>query len=149
MARGSSKWFIVVVVAIAILVGIYAMLARHRPLPAAAAPSMTAAERDYLKQIDVTNPRMSVASNFLGDTLYYLDGTLRNQGSQTLRRLDLQLTFLDPFGEVVLRQTEHPVTLKTPPLKASESRTLHFTFEHLPAEWNQGPPVITPVYASF
>ncbi|MGH9327221.1 MAG: hypothetical protein ACRD2B_11145 [Terriglobia bacterium] len=149
MASGTSKWFIAVIVAIAIIVGIDVMLTHHRPSPNVTPAPMTAAEQDYLKQVEVTHPRMSVASNFLGETLYYFDGTLRNQGSWTIRKLGLRLTFLDPFGEVVLRKMEYPITPQTPPLKPGESRALHFTFEHLPAEWNQGPPMITASYASF
>jgi len=146
----SRKWFALSVIVLAIVVAIY-VWAQHRharPAPVAHHP-MTAAEKDYLKQIEVLNPKMSAASNFLGDTLYYLEGQLVNKGSHDVRELDLNLTFMDPFGQVVLRETEHPITLKTPPLKAGQTQPLHFTFEHLPAEWNEGPPQITPTYVSF
>lgn len=110
---------------------------------------MSAAEQAYLKNLQVTNPRMSAASNFLGNTLYYLDGTLANKGQRTVRRVDARLTFLDPFGEVVLRQDESLLNGQSPPLRGNQSRAIHLTFEHLPAEWNQGPPTIELTYVGF
>jgi hypothetical protein len=110
---------------------------------------MTAAENAYLSEIEVTDPKMSTASNFLGDKVYYLDGHLVNKGPRTVRELDLSLSFMDPFGEVVLRRTERPITHQTAPLGPGGAQQLHLIFEQLPDEWNQGPPVITPAYASF
>lgn len=140
-------------VALAIIVGIYVWAQHHRVQQSGEAREahapMTAADKAYLAEVEVTGARMSAARNFLGDTVYYLDGTLVNRGPQTVRELDLKLTFMDPFGQVVLLQMEHPVTRQTAPLKAGAAGTIHLIFEHLPAEWNQGPPVITVTYVSF
>jgi len=110
---------------------------------------MSAAEQNYLREVQIANPKMSAASNFIGNTLYYLDAQVSNKGVKTIRQLDLTLTFMDPFGQVVLRKIVYPVTLQTPALKSGATEPLHFTFEHLPDEWNEGPPVITPTYVSF
>ncbi|MGH9398197.1 MAG: hypothetical protein ACRD18_15265 [Terriglobia bacterium] len=149
----STKYFVLALVALAIIVGIYVWAEQHHARRSAAAQQahapMTAAEKSYLPEVEVAGPKMSAASNFLGATVYYLDGTLVNKGSQTVRDLDLKLTFMDPFGQVVLLETEHPITRQTAPLKAGSSQALHVIFEHLPAEWNQGPPIITAAYVSF
>ncbi len=151
MAEGptSGKWLAVSVVALAIAVGIYVWIAHRRAHPKPDHPAMSAAERAYLPGIQVLSPKMSEANNFLGSTLDYLDFQLRNNGPKTLRQVGLTLTFMDPFGQVVLRQVVYPVTLETPELKPEAAEPLHLTFEHLPTEWNQGPPVITPTYVSF
>ncbi|MGH9469418.1 MAG: hypothetical protein ACRD1N_03640 [Terriglobia bacterium] len=149
MGGASRKWFIVAVIALAIIVGLYVTLERRPTAANTPHHSMSAAERDYLNEVELTNPRVSAATNFLGDTLYYLDGTLVNKGPRAVRQLDVQLTFLDPFGEVVLRQTQDLVTLHSPALKSNQSRPVHLTFEHLPAEWNQAPPAIAPIYVGF
>ncbi|MGH9357105.1 MAG: hypothetical protein ACRD10_13320, partial [Terriglobia bacterium] len=107
------------------------------------------AEQNYLREVEVTNAKVSEASNFLGSTLYYLDAQLTNKGSKPVRQLDLTLTFMDPFGQVVLRKVVYPITPQTPALKKGAAEPIHFTFDRLPAEWNQGPPVITPTYVSF
>ena len=146
----STKYFVIALVIVAVIVAIYVGVQHHRAQPQMIAQQpMTAAEKNYLTEIDVVNPRMSAATNFLGDTVYYLEGDLVNKGSHTVREVDLSLSFMDPFGEVVLREAELPVTHQTAPLKPGEKRKLHLSFEQLPAEWNEGPPVITMSYISF
>jgi hypothetical protein len=151
MAQGVSttKWFAVVVVLLGAAVAAYVWVEQEQSKPAALHHSMTGAEEAYRSEVEVSNPRMSTASNFLGSNLYYLDAQLSNKGTKTVRRVDLSLAFTDPFGDVVFRQTKDPVTPQTPPLKPGETEPLHIIFEHLPAEWNQGPPSIVVSYVSF
>ncbi|HEX5483925.1 MAG TPA: hypothetical protein VFZ08_14985 [Terriglobia bacterium] len=151
MAEGSStvKWFVLAAVALAVATAVYVSLQRRQSQSAAEARVMSPAEKGYLQEIEITGAKMSAASNFLGSSLYYLDGQIVNHGPKDVRQLDLSLTFMDPFGQVVLRRTEHPITLKTAPLKAGQTQRLHIVFEHLPEEWNQGPPVIAPSYVKF
>ncbi|MGH9440564.1 MAG: hypothetical protein ACRD22_22550 [Terriglobia bacterium] len=151
MAEGSTsgKWLAVSVVVLAIVVGIYVWIAHRRAHPEVAHHAMSAAEQSYLHNVEISNAKVSAASNFLGSTLYYLDAQLHNKGTKTVRQLGLTLTFMDPFGQVVLREVVYPITPQTPALKGEAAEPLHLTFEHLPAEWNEGPPVITPTYVSF
>ncbi len=151
MAVGSTsgKWLALSVAVLAIVVGVYVWIAQRSAQPELAHHAMSAAEQSYLHEVGITNAKMSEASNFLGNTLYYLDAQLSNKGPKTIRQLDLTLTFMDPFGQVVLRKVVLPITPQTPALKGGATEAVHFTFEHLPAEWNEGPPVITPTYVSF
>lgn len=143
----SAKYFIIALVALAIAVSIYVVVQHRRAQPRAMVEQpMTPAEKDYLSKIQVTNPSVSAANNFLGATIYYLDGEVANRGSKTVRELDLSLTFMDPFGEVLSRRTEHVMTRGNPPLKPGASAPLHLTFEHVPDGWNQASPAITPTY---
>lgn len=114
-----------------------------------AAGQMTAAEKSYAGEVTVTGVKMSAATNFLGHTVYYLDGDLQNKGSKTVRALRLNLTFMDPFGETVVVLSRSPVTSQTPPLKGGSTQALHMVFEQLPATWNQGPPTITVAYVGL
>lgn len=110
---------------------------------------VTESAKAYQSQIVVSGARMSAAHNFLGDTVTYLDATAVNRGTRVVRQLDLQLEFVDMLNQVVLRETAHPVTSKTPPLGPGESRPFRVTFEHMPAEWNQAPPTVTGTYIGF
>jgi hypothetical protein len=112
-------------------------------------PPLSAEARSYLAQIAVADARMSAAETPLGTTETYLDAHVINRGSRTVRQLDLQLDFEDTMNEVVLRQVSRPVTGNTAPLEPGAVRNLHMTFDHMPAEWNQAPPVFTPVYVEF
>lgn len=146
----SAKYFILALALLAIVAGIcVTVLHRRAPPSAGAHRPMTPAENNYINEIEATNVEMSEASNFLGDTVYYLDGSLVNKGSRTVREVDLAMNFMDPFGEAVLYKTTHPVTPQVAPLKPGETRPLHLAFEKLPDTWNQGPPVITVSYVSF
>ncbi|MGH9402762.1 MAG: hypothetical protein ACRD2P_11715 [Terriglobia bacterium] len=146
----SARYFVSALVALAIVVSIYVVVQHRRAQPPVTAQRpMTPVEKGYLSEIQVKDPAVSAASNFLGDTVYYLDGEIINQGSQTAREVDLALSFMDPFGEVVSRRVEHVITRAGAPLKPAASLHLHLIFEHVPDAWNQGPPVITPTYVSL
>ncbi len=118
-------------------------------LSASANAIPTEEQRAYFSQLEVTDVHMSAAENFLGASVTYLDARVTNKGTKTVSRLDLDLTFVDTLNQVVLRERAHPVTKRTPSLKPDESRAFRVTFEHMPADWNQAAPTITPVYVQF
>jgi hypothetical protein len=109
----------------------------------------TEEQKAYFGQLEFSDVHMSAAENFLGATVTYLDARVTNKGGKTVRRLDLDLTFVDTLGQVVLRERAHPVTPRRPPLHPSESRAFRVTFEHMPVDWNQAAPTMTPVYVEF
>jgi hypothetical protein len=135
--------------AIAVLLAGSAWLMHARLTRPEVRPPLSAEARDYLAQISVTDARMSAAETPLGTTETYLDAHVVNRGSRTVRELDLQFAFEDTMKQVVLQQVSSPVTENTAPLKPGEVRSLHITFDHMPAEWNQAPPIFTPVYVEF
>jgi hypothetical protein len=135
--------------AIAILVAGGAWLMHARLTRPIVRPPLSAEARSYLSQIAVTDARMSAAETPLGTTETYLDANVVNKGSRTVRQLDLQLDFEDTMSQVVLRQVNRPVTGDTAPLEPGQVRNLHITFDHMPGEWNQAPPVFTPLYVDF
>ena len=106
-------------------------------------------QKAYFPQLELAEAHMSAAENFLGNSVTYLDAQVTNKGTKAVRRLDVDLTFVDMLNQVVLRERVHPVTERTPPLKPGESRTFRVTFEHLPVDWNQAVPTMTPVYVQF
>jgi hypothetical protein len=106
-------------------------------------------QKAYLTQIEFMDARMSAAENFLGDSVTYLDARVANKGTKTVRRMDVDLTFVDTLNQVVLRERAHPVSPHTQPLKPGESKAFRITFEHMPADWNQAAPIMVPVYVEF
>jgi hypothetical protein len=54
--------------------------------------------------------------------------------------VELELTFRDPWGQVVLKEKGWPVSRRTTALAAGETRSFQLAFENMPVEWNQAPP---------
>jgi len=136
-------------VAIAAVLATVAWLMHARLSRPVVRPPLSAETRAYLKQVAVTDMHMSAAETGLGSNVTYLDAHISNSGARALREVDLDLTFVDMLNQLVLRKTVHPITTTAPPLQPGESRPFRVTFDYMPAEWNQGPPLVTVVYVSF
>ena len=121
----------------------------HSATQSSSSPIPTEEQKAYFHQLEFTDLHMSVAQNFLGDNVTYLDARVRNVGTKSVRRLEVDLTFVDTLSQVILLERAHPVSLRTPPLKPGESRAFRVTFEHIPVDWNQAAPAIAPVYVQF
>jgi len=152
--KGISTIYIILLVAVVILALTAAVvLVWHShvaaELSANASIIPTEEQKAYFPQIEITDAHMSAAENFLGASVTYLDAHVRNRGTKTVRRLDLELTFIDMLNQVVLRERAQPVTRRSLPLKPGESRAFRVSFEHMPPDWNQAAPTMTPVYLQF
>jgi len=144
---------LIVLVVLAALVAVWVLQqhrAASRPASAGAGrPVLSAAQNAYLPALAIGDLRMTAAANFLGDTVTYLDGSVRNQGSKVVRRLDVELNFVDVLNQVVLRETAHPLADRAAPLQPGETRAFRVAFEHMPVDWNQVPPSARAVYVEF
>lgn len=135
--------------AIAAVLAIVAWVMHARLTRTVVRPPLTADAQAYLMQIAVTDIHMSAAETGLGSSVTYMDAEIRNNGARAVREVDLDLTFVDMVNQMVLRRTVHPVTRTSPPLKPGESRPFRVTFDYMPADWNQGPPVVAVTYTGF
>jgi len=152
--RGISTLHIILIVAagMAVVLGLLVFFWHSHGVAvqsAGVATILTAEQKAYLPQLEFTEAHMSAAENFLGDSVTYLDARVTNRGTKTVRRLDVDLTFVDTLYQVVLRERAHPVSPHTPPLKPGESKAFRISFEHMPMDWNQAVPSMVPVYVEF
>jgi len=152
--RGISTLHIILIVAagMAVILALLVFFWHSRGVAvqsAGAGTILTEEEKDYLSQLEFTDARMSAAQNFLGDSVTYLDARVVNKGTKTVRRLDVDLTFVDTLNQVVQRERAHPVSPRTPPLKPGESKAFRISFEHMPVDWNQAAPSMVPVFVEF
>ena len=149
----TSKIIIIVSVVLAALVAVFVLAQHHAATKSASEstmrPGLSTEQKAYLGSLDFADLRMSAAANFLGDTITYLDGTVTNRGSKPVRRLDVELNFVDTLNQVVLRETAHPLADRAKPLAPGETSPFRVTFEHMPADWNQAPPQAKAVYVEF
>ena len=153
--RGISTSIIILIVAV-VLAGLVAVLviqqhhAASRPDSAGAGRRVLSAEQKaYLASLVFADLRMSAAANFLGDTVTYLDGSVTNKGAKPVRRLDVELNFVDVLNQVVLRETAHPLADRAKPLQPGETQAFRVAFDHMPVDWNQAPPAVKAVYVEF
>ena len=146
--------FILIVGAVlALLIAAFIYFRGAAPAPAGSrsgeAVPLSDEQKAYASLLELTDARMSAAQNFLGGTVTYLDARVTNKGAKAVRRLDVQLEFVDSLNQVVLREVARPVTARTAPLKPGQSRAFQVSFEHMPVDWNQAPPRMKLVYVEF
>jgi hypothetical protein len=153
--HGISTLLIIFIVSV-VLAGLVAVwvLRQHHAVSSSAAmdagrPTLSAEQKAYLASLAFNDFHMSAAVNFLGDTVTYLDGSVTNQGTKAVRRLNVELNFVDSLNQVVLRETAHPLADRATPLRPGETQAFRVTFEHIPADWNQAPPTAKAVYVEF
>ena len=113
----------------------------HGPAATEALP-FGAAERAYAQRIHFTNKQMARATNFLNQEFTYIAGTISNDGTRSLQRLQVTLEFHDPLNQVVLRETQLLITSPARPLDGGQRRDFQVTLDHVPATWDQQYPSI-------
>ena len=137
---------IVVGVAVVLIVaGIAAYLLRSSPKSAAAV-------HPYASKLELSNLKMSVAENFVGASVTYIDGVVTNTGDKTVIHAVVHVAFKNSLAEVAqaedvplhVLQTSGPypdaVDLIASPLGPSQGKPFRLTFEHISSDWNQAYP---------
>jgi hypothetical protein len=105
----------------------------------AAAPKLPfgTAEQTYAERIHFLNPRMARANNFLNQEFTYVAGTISNDGTHTIRALEVTLEFRDPMNQVVLREARQLAGSDTKPIEAGQRSDFQVTLDHVPDTWSQ------------
>jgi hypothetical protein len=111
-----------------------------QPAKSAPTPEQTA----YLQNIQITPGRVEAAQNFLEHTVTTFYGTVTNTGKQTVRQLEISLTFSDIEGKPVEQKSASPIGDDDPPLMPGETREFQVSFDEVPAMWNQAAPQMAP-----
>jgi hypothetical protein len=105
------------------------------PLP------MGDAELAYAPQIKIGNVEMSRAANFLKQEVTSIGGEISNSGQRNIVELEVTLEFHDVSQKTVLREARRLYGAGEIPLAAGSTREFQFSFENIPPDWNQAPPV--------
>jgi hypothetical protein len=137
-----SRLIIVVAVVLVFGLALGAALLLREPPKHVAQPS------PYLTKLKFSDPKMSVAENFIGATVHYIDGTITNTGDKTVTRAMVEINFEDSMGQLAQRDDlplrilrtngayEEPVDLSTAPLVPGQSAQFRLTFDSISAQWN-------------
>lgn len=100
------------------------------------------AEQAYAARIHFKDIQMARATNFLNQEFTYVAGTISNDGTQTIRQLEVTMEFHDPFNQVILRETRLLIGANARPLTGGTLRDFQVSLDHVPAEWDQQYPAI-------
>jgi hypothetical protein len=106
-------------------------------------PPFGPTEQAYAPQIHFQPGEMSQSSNLLNQEFTYVAGTVTNGGNRTVRALNVNFEFHDPFNQVILRDAQILIDPAGQPLGPGQSRAFQVTLgAHLPSEWNRAYPLI-------
>ena len=106
----------------------------------------------YAKSVALGNIQVSQASNFAGDQLTYVDGTIENRGNRTITAMTLQAAFPNEMGDapqilqapLSLVRSRDPYVDTQPisaaPLAPGKSQDFRLVFDNVSPMWNQSPP---------
>ena len=109
----------------------------------------------YVKNLQLSDFKLSQAENFVGGNVTYLEGKVTNAGNKTLSAAQVRVIFKNSLDEVAQSEnlTLMVITARQPyidtaplnaqPLKAGESRDFRLTFEHVTADWNGAMPEVS------
>lgn len=109
----------------------------------------------YAANIAFTGLHLSQATNFAGDQLTYVEGTVTNKGNRTVTALTARVVFGNDDGEqpqiqevpVTMIRSRQPyvdtVALSVSPLKPGASQEFRLTFDAITPMWNQQIPAVS------
>jgi hypothetical protein len=135
------------VVAVLAVVGVIAVLSRT-------SPKSPAAPHPYASSLKLSDLKMSVAENFVGARVTYIDGTVTNAGDKAVTHALVHVNFKNSLDQVAqaedvalhVLQTGGPypdaVDLSVSPLAPGQRKPFRLTFEHVSADWNQAYPEV-------
>lgn len=160
--QGGTPWAAILAGGLLLLLVVGALALLTRPdAPAAPVPPAAVVPHVYGERLQFAGLKMTDVRNFVGGSVTYLEGDLRNAGDHTVTGVSVQLVFRNSLGEVAQKETlvvkvHQPVgtytdvvDLKAAPLKPGESRGFRLTFDHVSADWNRVYPELTVVAVSF
>lgn len=100
-------------------------------------PERAAREEAYRDQVTLSGLGLAKGENFLGDEIFYVEGSLTNDGEGTVRRVELTFLFKDTLDQVVLREARTALEYRgkrgVAPQQVAEFQV---AFENLPRDWN-------------
>lgn len=130
---------LVIVVVLAAICGLatWYFLIRGASQPQPPNP-LTAEAKAYVRNLGLADVEMKAKENALGGTLVEITGKITNKGTQTLRTVEINCVFYDPYGQAVLRERVPIVRWRGGAgLKAGETRGFRLPFDSIPTGWNQ------------
>src|SRR3954471_2272236 len=109
----------------------------------------------YVKNVQLSDFKLSQAENFVGANVTYLEGKVTNAGNKSVNSAQVRVNFKNSLQEISQTETlplmiitaRQPyidtADLRSQPFKPGESRNFRLTFEHVTADWDGTMPEVT------
>jgi hypothetical protein len=119
--------------------GFFLYLDRASHLPPPPAPLTTEA-RGYVRTLQLMDVDMQKHESYLKQAVVEIIGKIGNNGDRTLRVVEINCVFYDPYGQLVLRRRVAIVGQKMGGLAPGEKKNFRLAFDDIPDSWNQALP---------
>jgi hypothetical protein len=139
-----------IVGALVVLLALGALILAGRSARSTAASAVD----PYVKNLQLSDFKLSQAENFVGGNVTYLEGKVTNAGNKSVSGAQVRVVFKNSLDEVAQSEnlTLMAITARQPyvdtaplsaqPLKPGETREFRLTFEHVTADWNGAMPEV-------
>jgi len=98
----------------------------------------------YGGKVGISHMGLAKGENYLGDSVHYVEGEIKNNGDRIVQRVELTLLFRDSLRQVVLKETRRALDYKASRgLEPQKSAKFQIGFDHLPKDWNYLLPEVT------
>jgi hypothetical protein len=111
---------------------------KHPP----AAPVLTAEAKQYVHSLQLSGVEMKAAESYMKQRVVEITGNVANNGSRTLKVIEINCVFYDPYGQLVLRERVAVVGRRTGPLAPGDTKSFRLAFDNIPESWNQQLPML-------
>jgi hypothetical protein len=158
-AEEKRNWLPILVAAAIVLIvaiGVFSYYQHGKSAPTVT--PVSAALDPYAGNLPISNLHMSEAANLAGGKTTYLDGSIANNGSQTVTGITVQVLFRDPAHEVAQNETQALSLIRTrdpyidvepvsaAPLKPGEDADFRLVFDTIAQGWDGAFPEIRIVH---
>lgn len=107
-------------------------------------PGTAALAAAYKAKIKLTHLGLARGENYLGDTVYYVQGKAGNLGDKPVQQLELLFNFSDYQNKVLSKETRMALNYKGGGSLAPQGTSeFQVGFEKLPPNWNYALPEVS------
>ena len=100
-------------------------------------PEMAVLEEAYKDQVTLSKLGLAKGENFLGDKVFYVEGSITNDGEGTIRKVELTFIFKGSLDQVVFRKTRTALAYRGKRgIAPQQHAEFQVAFENLPRDWN-------------
>ena len=131
----ASKTAIVAAMIVAGAAGFW-YLERAAKQPPPAPPPLTGEAKSYVSNLKLSDVDMSAHEDYFQHPIVEITGKIQNAGTRSLRIVEINCVFYDPYGQVVLRQRVPIVSVKAGGLSPGHTKPFRLPFDNLPESWN-------------